>query len=75
MSIAERVNTYKTKYEYGFIKAEIETLLKEYSTKRSDKKYKQEAEQQIECERAPFLFSFILHHHQQIQLLNYSKTT
>jgi hypothetical protein len=30
MSITERVNTYKTKYEYGFIKAEIETLLKEY---------------------------------------------
>jgi hypothetical protein len=30
MSIAERVNTYKTKYEYGFIKAEIEDLLKEY---------------------------------------------
>ncbi len=30
MSITERVNTYKTKYEYGFIKAEIEDLLKEY---------------------------------------------
>jgi hypothetical protein len=30
MSITERVNNYKTKYEYGFIKAEIETLLKEY---------------------------------------------
>jgi hypothetical protein len=30
MSIAERVNTYPTKYQYGFIKAEIETLLKEY---------------------------------------------
>ena len=30
MSIAERVNNYPTKYEYGFIKAEIEDLLKEY---------------------------------------------
>jgi hypothetical protein len=30
MSITERVNTYPTKYEYGFIKAEIEDLLKEY---------------------------------------------
>ena len=30
MSITERVNTYPTKYEDGFIKSEIETLLKEY---------------------------------------------
>jgi hypothetical protein len=30
MSITERVNNYPTKYEYGFIKAEIEDLLKEY---------------------------------------------
>jgi hypothetical protein len=30
MSITEKVNNYKTKYEYGFIKAEIEILLKEY---------------------------------------------
>jgi hypothetical protein len=30
MNISEKVNTYKTKYEYGFIKAEIEDLLKEY---------------------------------------------
>ena len=30
MSIAERVNTYPTKYQYGFIKAEIKDLLKEY---------------------------------------------
>jgi hypothetical protein len=31
MSIAERVNNYPTNYQYGFIKAEIEILLKEYS--------------------------------------------
>jgi hypothetical protein len=30
MSIAERVNNYPTKHKYGFIKSEIETLLKEY---------------------------------------------
>jgi hypothetical protein len=30
MSITERVYNYPTKHKYGFIKAEIETLLKEY---------------------------------------------
>jgi hypothetical protein len=30
MSITERVNNYKTKYEYGFIQSEIKDLLKEY---------------------------------------------
>jgi hypothetical protein len=30
MSITERVYNYPTKHKYGFIKAEIEDLLKEY---------------------------------------------
>jgi hypothetical protein len=30
MTITERVNTYPTKYKKGFIKSEIEELLKEY---------------------------------------------
>lgn len=30
MSIAETVNNFKTKYEYGFIQSEIEILLKQY---------------------------------------------
>ncbi len=30
MSITERVYNYPTKYKYGFIKSEIEDLLKEY---------------------------------------------
>jgi hypothetical protein len=30
MSITERVYNYPTKHKYGFIKSEIETLLKEY---------------------------------------------